>query len=190
MLTLLRGLTDGSYDGWTPRAFDLYRLQSDTIIYVGKDGAVSSVSGHRGPGTKAGEKIATPQPQVTVPPVSQGDEQLSTEFHGAIDVEPAQPNIFSPINFLANSTSFSFRTPVSDRVRDEGFDRPPRLDGNDPSLLSTEFIVYNDLMTDIGGTARFFDQDSRNSALFGSIPPGDTGSVQGIGFQTPSMMYE
>jgi hypothetical protein len=195
LLRVLRGLADGSYDGWVPKVEDLYRLQFETVTYIDKDGVVSSTGEHGRPSTRAGAKIMDPPPQMAVPPTKQGIEQLNTEYNGATGVERSQPSGFSPIDFLANSTSFSFGTPVSSRAKYEGSDKPPKLDGSDTSsLLSMEFMIYNDLMTDIGGTASFFDRGFRDSVLFGSTPtpppaPEDTGSVQGVEFQSPSTMY-
>ena len=184
-------MANGSYDGWTPRALDLYRLQFETLISIDKDGIISSAGGPGRPSTRASSKITDPPPQTTIPPTEQGAGQLNTECNGTTVVEPTQLNGFSPIDFLANSTSFPPRAPVSDQVKCEGSDQPPELDENDaPSLLSMEFMVYNDLMTDIGGTARFFDKNFRNSVLFEPTPPEDTGFVQGMGFQTPGTVYE
>jgi hypothetical protein len=196
MLRVLRGLADGSYSGWTPRVEDLCRLQLEAVMYIDKDGFVSSTSGHGKPNTRVSAKTTGPPPRMTAPPTKQGAEQLSAEQNGTTGVEPGRPDAFSPIDFLATSMGFSFGTPVSSPAKGEGSHQPlPNLDGNGTSsLLSMEFVMYNDLMTDIGGSASFFDQGIRDSVLFGSTPTPlsaseDTGSVQGMGFQSPDTMY-
>jgi len=187
-------LADGSYSGSIPRASDLY-LQSETVVYIDKDGVASSTDGHGRPSTRAGAKItSSPQATVPLPPAKRGDERLDTEYDEPIGVDPPQPDVFSPIDFLANSTGFPFGIPVPDQAQGKGPDQLPRFDRNDASsLLSMELMIYDDLMTDIGGTARFFDQDFRNSVLFGPTPPppafGDTGPIQDTGVQTPNQMY-
>jgi hypothetical protein len=194
-LRVLRGLADGSYDEWIRGVEDLCRLRFETFIYIDRDGVVSSTGGHGMPDPRASAKTTDPQGQIAVPPTKQGAEQLNTEPKVTGGAGHTQRNEFSPIDFLANSTSFSFGTPVSSLARDEPLGQPPKLDGSDmSSLLPMEFIMYNDLMTDIGGTTRFFDQDFRSSVLFGSAPaPPVTmegvGSVQGREFQTSGTMY-
>ena len=194
VLRALRRLADGSYSGSMPRALDLYQLQFETVVCVDKDGVASSTGGHGRSSTRAGAKVTSSPPQTTVPPTRGGVERLNTECNGATGVGSTQPDGFSPIDFLANSTGFSFGIPVPNQTNDKGPDQLPTFDENDSSsLLSMEFMIYDDLVADIGGTARFFDQDFRNSVLFGSTPPppvsGDAGSAQGIGIQTPSQMY-
>lgn len=188
-------MADGSYDGWTPRVEDLYRLQFEAIIYIDKDGVVSSTDGHGRPSPRASVKVTDPQGQINVPPTKQGVEQLNTEPNVTSDIGPIQRNEFSPIDFLASSTSFSFGIPGLSLAKDEPSGQPPELDGNDmSSLLPMELMMYSDLMTDIGGATGFFDQDFRSSVLFGSTPTPpvtteDAGSVQGGEFQTPSTIY-
>lgn len=191
MLRVLRGVADG----WTPGVEDLCRLQLEAVVYIDKDGFVSSTSGHGKPNTRVSAKITDPPPRMAAPPTKQSAEQLSDEQNGTTGVEPTRPDAFSPIDFLANSMGFSFGNPVSSQAKGEGSHQPPNFDGNGTSsLLSMEFMMYNDLMTDIGGSASFFDRGIRDSVLFGSIPTPlsaseDTGSVQGMGFQSPDMMY-
>ncbi|KAF9643134.1 hypothetical protein BDM02DRAFT_3192157 [Thelephora ganbajun] len=195
ILRVLRGLAGGSYGGWIPRVEDLYRLQSEAVMYIDRDGVASSLSGHGRPSTRAGTKITNPLVQTTVPTTNQGAEKLNNEHKGTSGTGPIQPDGFSSIDFLANSTSFSFGTPVSSLAKDEESGRPHKLDRNDMSLFPMELMMYNDLMMDIGGTTRFFDQDFRNSILFGSIPTPppateDTRSVQDTEFRGPNTMYE
>ena len=170
-LRVLRGLADGSYDGWIPRVGDLYRLQFDTVMYIDRDGVVSSTGRHGRPSTRASAKITDPQGQITTPPTKQGVEQLNIEPNVTNGIGPIQRNEISPIDFLANSTSFSFGIPISSLAKDELSGQSSKLDGNEmPSFLPMEFMMYNDLITDIGGTTRFFDQDFRSPVLFGSTP--------------------
>ena len=194
VLKVLRGLADGSYSGPTPRASDLYRHQFEIAVGIDKNGVASSVGGHGRPSTCAEATITNSPPQTTVQPTKRGVERLNAEYNGPVSVDPAQSDIFSPIDFLASSTGFSFGIPAPIQAKDKGPDQLPRFDGNDASsLLSMELMIYDDLMTDIGGTAKFFDQDFRNSVLFGSTPPppalGDVGSIHDTGIQTPSQMY-
>ena len=194
ILRVLRGLADGSYIGSTPRASDLFRHQFETVVYIDKDGVASSTGGRGRPNTRAGAKFTNSPPQTTVPPTKRGDGQLNTGYNGPTGIRPPQPDVFSPIDFLTNSTGFPFGIPIQDQAQGKVPDQPPKFDGNDTSpLLSMELMIYDDLMTDIGGTARFFDQDFQNSVLFGPTPPppapGDNGSVQHVRFQTPNQMY-
>ena len=161
-------------------------------MYIDKNGVASPIGGHGKSSTRAGANITSSPPQTTVPPAKRGDEPPNTEYDGPTGAGPPQSDVFSPIDFLAHSRGFSFGIPVPDQTQGKEPDQPPKFDGNDTSsLLSMELMIYDDLMTDIGGTARFFDQDFRNSVLFGPPPPvlGDNGSVQDIRVQTPSQMY-
>ena len=182
-LRILRGLADGSYDGWIPRVEDLYRLQLETTIYVDKDGIVSSTGRDEKPSSWAGAKTTDPRVQITVPPTGQDVEQLNTGRSVTSGIGVVRQDGFSPIEFLANSTSFFFGTPVSSLAKEDASGQPFGLDGNGmSSLLPMDLMVYNEFMTDIGGSMGFFDEDFRNSVLFGSPPiPSlamkDTGSV-------------
>lgn len=174
ILRVLRGLTDGSYEGWIPRAEDLYRLQFEKVVYVDKDGVVSPTDGHGGPSPQAGTNFMDPS--------AQGMEQPNTKWDAKSGTEPILRDGFSPIDFLANSMLFPFGTSMSSK-EESGW--PPKLEGNGTSsLLPMELMIYNDLMTDIGGTARFSDQDFLNPPLPGSTPTPsvtmeNTGPVQG-----------
>ena len=179
-------MADGSYAGCIPRVERLYQLQFETVTCIDRDGVVSSSGRYGGPSTRAGAKTADSPVQITVPPARQGVEQLNAERNGTSGIKPNRQKGLSPIDFLANSTSFSFGTPTSSLAKGDGSGQPSNFDRNDMTpLFPIEFMMYNDLMTDIGETARFFDQDSRNPILFGSIPTPspameDPGSVQGM----------
>lgn len=190
-IRVLRGLADRSYGGLIPTAEDLYRLQLETVLCVDRDGVASSTGKYEGPSPRDGTNVTDPQAHTTVPLTKQGVEQLITEPNGTSGATPTQQNGFSPIDFLANSTGFSFGTPISSLNKDEGLGHPPKLDGNDTSLLPKELMMYNDFMTDIGETARFFDHELRNSALFVSVPTSqsDSGFVQGVELQMPNTIY-
>lgn len=163
-------------------------------MYIDKNGVISSTGRLGRSSFRANTEFTDPQGRTTVPPTKQGVEQMNTEPNATSGTGPTQGNGFSAIDFLANSTSFSSGTPISSLARGGLSGQPPKLDGNDMSLLPMEFMMYNNLMTDIRGTTGFFDQDFRSSVLFGStpVPPvtvENVGSVRGREFQAPSTMH-
>lgn len=182
LIRALRGLADGSYNGWTPRVEDLYRLQNEAVTYVDKDGFAASPAKHKGSSARTSE-IVDNLAQITVPPAKPRCEQLSTEYNGTETIEPIQPNVFPPMSFLVDSTSSPFGTPASTMATDYGLDRPP--DTNDElQVPSTAFMTYDDLMMDIGRSTRLFEEDFLNSILFGPTPMPlamDTGPIEGVG---------
>jgi len=193
-LRVLRGLTDGSSDGRVPRAEDLCRVRFDAVVYIDKNGVISPIGRLGRSSFRASAEFTDPQGRTTVPPTKQGVERLNTEPNVISGTGPTRGNGFSPIDFLANSTSFSFVTPISSLARGGPSSQPPKLDGNDMSLPPMELMMYDNLMTDIRRTTRFFDQEFRSSALFGSTPAPpvtmeDVRSVRGREFQAPSTMY-
>lgn len=189
LIRVLRGLADGSYGGWIPRAEDLYRLQNEAVMYVDRHGFASAPPGHEGPWTRTVDPLG----QAITSPVKLRREQQSTEYSGTNGVEPTQLNEHSPMDFLAGSTGFSFGTPVSTLVNDGGLGQPPGLNPNDdPPVPWTEFMTYNDFLMDIGRTARFFEEDFLNSVLFELTPPpfamNDASPVQSVGSQAPKLV--
>lgn len=184
LLKVIRGLADGSSGGWVPRAEDLYRLQIEAVMYIDKDGFASPPTGLR---TRTGMKIVDPLAQATVSPTEPGHEQLSNEGDGIGDVRPTLPDVFSPVDLLARSTGLAFGSPASP-LAEEGLDQPTGINGNnEPPALPIELMMYNDLMMDIGGPVRFFEQDWLNSVLFGStLAMEDPGSAQGTEVQLPT----
>jgi hypothetical protein len=123
------------------------------------------------PSTRIGTNTTGSPVQTTVPSTRQGFEQPTTGSNGTSGTEPTQTKQFSPLDFLANSASFSLGIPASTLTEHEGLDQLPRPDGNSrSSVLPMELMIYNDFMTDIEGTARFFEQDFLNSILFEATP--------------------
>lgn len=66
--------------------------------------------------------------------------------------------------------------------------------GDFSPILPMELMIYNDLMTDIGGTARVLGQEFQDSVLFGPTPTSSPIPVgqhpdQGPGLQPPSTVY-
>jgi len=184
ILRTLRGLNDGSYEGWTPSIEDLYRLQHENVVYIDKDGVVSPTGTHGGPRPRAGTNLTDLSARAA--------EQQNTECNVTSGTGPIRRDGFSIIDFLANSTIFPFGTPISSLDTK----RPawsPELDGNGASpLLPMELMIYNDLMTDTGETTGIFDQDFLNPASSGSTPtPSVTMENTGIVQDDPklSAMY-
>lgn len=164
---MLRELANGSYGGWNPRAEDLYRLQTEAVTYVDRNGFACP---SEGPNTRTGTKIVDPLAQM---------EQLNTEYNGTRGIEPTHSNGFSPINFFAGSAGFPFGIPSSTPTKNDESGQPPA-----PSM---EFMLYNDFMMDVGSSARFFEEDLLNSIFFPSTPlplaTEDTRLVHNMEFQ-------
>jgi hypothetical protein len=121
-----------------------------------------------------------------------------------------QPEDLPPTDFFVNSPSFSDSSTTSSP---SGFNGPGGMNtangingisggmngtriagGDSSSMLPIELMIYNDLMTDIGGTARFLGQEFQDSVLFGPTPtssPAPVGQQPGQGPvpQSPSTMY-
>ena len=121
-----------------------------------------------------------------------------------------QPGDLPPAGFFMNSPSFTdspttstpsgFSGPGSPDMtnRTDGINggiNGARIAGGDSSsMLPMELMIYNDLMTDIEGTARFLGQEFQDSILFGPTPtlsPTSAGQYpnQGSVPQSPSTMY-
>ena len=161
-------MSDGSHGGWIPRVEDLFRLEFETIVYVGRDGVASSMDQYGKPVPWAGTKIVDPQTGMTIPSTETVTEQLDTTGYNMLSgIGPMRQNRFSPMGFLGNPTSFSLGIQVTSLDKDETLGQP--LDMS--SLLRTELAMYNNLMMDIGEATRFFDQEEiQNAPLSGSTP--------------------
>ena len=179
LVGIIRGLASGSHDGWTPKVEDLYQLQIKTMMYVDKDGFASSLNGYGKLRARAGAGIVDPPAKTIVPFTRQGEPDA--EYNLATDIEPNQPNRFSPIDFLTNSMGFSFAAPASTLAKDEELDRFRDSDRNgQPLVLPMDFMIYNDFMMDIGDTARLFERDFLNSVLLESTPAGGNEDVKHV----------
>ena len=120
------------------------------------------------------------------------------------------PGELPPTDFFMNSPNFSdgsVTSSLSGFSESSGTSRTngtsgfysevngPYITGGDSSsMLPIQLMIYNDLMTDIEGTARFLGQEFQDSVLFGSAPASTPASVgqypgQGPRPQSPSMMY-
>lgn len=218
ILRALRAMTDGPYMGWKPTTDDWYRIRFGSVLYVDKDGLLSSIETNRGarPKFRASgkhDKDAQPPPsdprRQTYPmggPMGNDDPGALRQMFG-IGGAAGQPEDLPPADFYMNSPSFSDSSATSspsefggptgtDEIHGiSGGINEARIKGGDSSsMLPMELMIYNDLMMDIGGTARFLGQEFQDSVLFGSTPtssPVPAGQCPGQGPkpQLPNSMY-
>ena len=220
ILRILRAMTDGPYAGWKPSPEDWYRIKFGTVLYVDKDGHLSSMEtnnqAHRKFRPNDEFTQDTPSPtsesrQKTYPmggPMGNDDPGALRQMLGmGGTIQPGDP---PSTDFFVNSPSSSDSSVMSSS---SGFSGPSGTNGmkgtneigggmngtyvtggDSSSVLPIELMIYNDLMTDIEGTARFLGQEFQDSVLFGPastsspIPVGQYPG-QGPGSQSPSRMY-
>lgn len=215
-------MVDGPYTGWKPTPHDWYRIKFGEVLYVDKDGLLSSVENNRGayPKFRANERYKdhsspTSESRQKTRPTggSMGNDDPGAlrqmlEMGGPTGYGAIQPGDLPPADFFVDSPGFSdspaISTPsglsgpgspdMTSRTNgiSEGINGARVLGGDSSSMLPMELMIYNDLMTDIGGTARFLGQEFQDSVLFGptaTSSPTPVGQYQSHGPQSPSTMY-
>jgi len=217
-------MIDGPYTGWKPASEDWYRIKFGIVLYVDKDGLVSSTETDHGASPKF---RADGHNQDAPPPASEShrktysmgrlmgndDPGALRQMHrmsGPAGYGAIQPGDLPPTDFFVDSPSFygssvmsspsGFKDPGGEN-RTNGIDgvnggiNGAHIAGGDSSsMLPMELMIYNDLMMDIEGTARFLGQEFQDSVLFGPSPvssPAPEGQYpdQGPGSQPPSTVY-
>ena len=215
-------MIEGPHAGWKPTVEDWYRIKFGRVLYVDKEGLLSPRETGRGAHPKpqtngehndlssstseSGRETNT----MRRPAENDDPETIRQIFsmggpagYGAIrpgDLPPA--NIFMrPPSFSessATSTPPGFSEPGGpDTSRIKGLSsgiNGAHVGGGTSPVLPIELMIYNDLMTDIGGTARVLGQEFQDSVLFGptpasSPPPAGQYPNQLPGSQPPSTMH-
>ena len=211
-------MIEGPYTGWKPTPQDWYQIQFG-VLYVDKDGFLSPMETNREayPKSRANEgskdrlSPTSESHGETYPmggPMGNDDPEAFRQMlamgwptgYGAI-----QPGDLPSTDFFMNSsdspaacTSSGSTEPSGPNMIDGingGINGARTAGGGFSPILPMELMIYNDLMTDIGGTARVLGQEFRDSVLFGPTPtsspiPAGQHSDQGPGPQPPSTMYE
>jgi len=217
-------MIDGPHKGWKPTPEDWYRIKFGRVIYVDKDGLSSSAGtdrrGH--PKLRTDDRYGqdgsshTSEPYRETHPIrgpteSDGSETLRQmlEAGGLAGYREIQPGDLSPAYSLANSSSFSDRSAMSSPLGSSGLSETngrnvldgisegvnwAHIMGDSSSVLPMGLMIYNDLITDIEGTARFLGHEFQNSVLFGPTPtssPAPAGLYpdQSPWQQSPNTMY-
>jgi len=207
-------MIDGPYTGWKPAPDDWYRIKFGVVLYVDKDGLLSSSETNHGayPKFRADDGYDQDAPPPTSEsyqqtyPMGNDDPGTLRQVHmmgGPAGYGAIQPGDLPPTDFFANSPSFygssamsspsGFKIPGGENSTN-GIDGAHITGGDSSSMLPMELMIYNDLMTDIGGTARFLGHEFQDSVLFGPSPtssPVPEGQYpgQGPGSQPSSIMY-
>jgi len=220
-------MVDGPYQGWKPTFEDWCRIKFESILYVDKDGLLSSTEINRTayPKFRAndGYNRDTSSPtsesrRETYPmggPMGNKDPGVLRQMlgmGGPVGYGAIQPGDLLPADFFVNSPSFSensvppsssgFSSPVGMNMNrtnrtngiGEGINGSHITGGDSSSMLPMELMIYNDLMTDIEGTARFLGRGFQDSFLFGPTPTSSPVPVgqhpyQDPGPQPPGAMY-
>lgn len=213
-------MIDGPYPGWKPTPEDWYQTKFESVLYVDKDGLLSPMETNRGPYPKS----QTNEGYKDYPPPtseSRGETYLMRGLMGSDDPEALRqmfamggptgygairPGDLPSTDFM-NSPSSPATSTSSGSSEPGGPDVTNRINGTNGNIngarttggsfspiLPMELMIYNDLMTDIGGTARVLGQEFRDSVLFGRTPtpsptPADQHPDQDPGPQPPSTMY-
>jgi len=207
ILKILRAMIDGPYKGWKPTPEDWYRIKFGRVLYVDKDGLSSSVENGRGghpelrtnDGYNQDGLSPTSYPHRATHPMGGltggGDSgtlrQQTLENDGSAGYGALQPWDLPPADSFTNSPSYSDSSGETNGRN--GIDGA-RITGDSSSVLPMELMIYNDLITDIEGTARFLGHEFQNSVLFGPTPtssPASAGPSQGQNpwLQSPDTMY-
>jgi len=221
-LRVLRAIIDGPYTGWKPTPQDWYRIGFGRVICVDKDGLVSPMETNSGAYPKFGVNEGyKDHPSLTSE--SRGETHPMGGSMGNDDHEALQhmfamgrptgygairPGDLPPADFFTGAPSFSdspatFTSSESDEPSSSDTNRVDRINGGTNGariagdfspILPMGLMIYNDLMTDIEGTARVLGQEFRESVLFGSTPtsfptPAVQPPDQGPEPQPPSTMY-
>jgi len=211
-------MIDGPYKGWKPTPEDWYRIKFGRVRYVDKDGLSSSVeTDRRGyPKLRTDDRYyqdgssPTSETYRETHPMrgsteSDGSKTLRQMLGagGLAGYMEIQPGGLSPADSL-NSPNFSDGSVMSSPLGSSGLGETNgrnEIDGiggganggcimgDSSSVLPMELMIYNDLITDIEGTARFLGHEFQNSVLFSSTPtssPTPAGLYPG---QSPNTMY-
>lgn len=192
-------MIDGPYTNWKPTVEEWYRIKFGSVLYVDKEGFLSSAEKDHGAPAKPRtdeehndlsslisesrrETHATRRPAENVDPET-FRQMLS--MGGPAGYGAIRPGDLPPANLFMNSPSFSDSSATS---TPSGFSEPGGPDttnriqgvgrgangaqvvGGTSPILPMELMIYNDLMTDIGGTARVLGQEFQDSVLFGPTP--------------------
>ena len=215
-------MVDGPYKGWKPTPEDWYRIKFGRVLYVDKDGLSSSAAidrrGH--PKLRTGGRYnhdgssPTSEPDREThamggPTESDDSETLRQMLGTGGPAREIQPEGLSPADSFVNFHDFSDRSVMSSPLESSGSGETnerngidgisrgingERVMGDSSSVLPMELMIYNDLITDIEGTARFLGHEFQNSILFGATPtssPASAGLYPGDGpwQQSPNTMY-
>lgn len=208
-------MTDGPYTGWKPTPDDWYRIKFGIVLFVDRDGLLSSLETNRGARQKL--RVNDGYDRDASSPNSESGRQtypmggpMGNDDHGALrqmlgmgrsaGYTGIQPGDLPPTDFFMNSPSFSDSSVMSsppgfgEQDGQDGTNGQYITRGDSSSVLPIQLMIYNDLMTDIEGTARFLGQEFQNSVLFGTTPTSPSATVgqhpgQGLGSQPPSTMY-
>lgn len=171
LLRIIRGLTEGSHDGWHPNVEDIYRLQVEAVMHVDKEGFASFPTECEKPVDQTGARILTPPARISSLSATQGCERPSTESNDTDTIEVTQPDLLSPIDLLTNAAGFSFGVPASTMTKGREPTKQSDLEGiGEPFVFPMELMMYNDFMMEMGDTGRFFGKDFQDSVLYESAP--------------------
>ncbi|KAF9778891.1 fungal-specific transcription factor domain-containing protein [Thelephora terrestris] len=211
ILGVLRATIDGPYMGWKPTFEDWDRMKACLVFYVDKDGLISSAENGRGAHRtfqdkdEYGDRNASfNSPGKTYPlerprgNTDSGAPRPTFRADGPAGYGAIQPGDLPPAVFFANNPGLCESSAM---LSSSGYSSPDetngingrRMTGDPSSILPMGLMIYNDLMMDIDGTARFLGQDFQDSVLFSSpstpsSPPAGYHPDQGSGPQLPSTM--
>jgi len=214
-------MIDGPYKGWKPTPEDWYRIKFGRVLYVDKDGIPSSTGiDRRGFPTdeRYNQDVSSPTSEpyqethpTAGPTEGDGSETLRQMLGagGLAGYRGIQPGGPPQADSFVNSLSFSDGPVTSSPLGSSGLGETngrkvidgisggidgARITGDSSSVLPMELMIYNDLITDIEGTARFLGHEFQNSVLFGPTPtssPAPAGLYPGQSpwQQSPNTMY-
>lgn len=206
-------MIDGPYMGWKPTIEDWNRIKVGSVLYVDKDGFLSPTEiNPKSQGNDGNDQDASCR---TTPEFYRGPCPLRDDDPGAFRQTarmdgPAgygaiQPGDLPPADFFANHPYFHDGSEMSSpsdfsspREGSEGIGTAEAGEGingthimEDPSsALPMGLMIYNDLMMDIEGTARFLGQEFQDSVLFGPTSTHASQHLdQGPEFQSPNTTH-
>ncbi|KAF9646993.1 hypothetical protein BDM02DRAFT_2830777 [Thelephora ganbajun] len=220
ILKTLRAMIDGPNTGRKPTPEDWERTKFGAVLYVDKDGFLSPTpETDRGTHLKFrtddgyNQEASLPTPESYRKTYPMGSS-VGNDDPGAIRQVPGmdepvgygaiQPGDLPPPDLFSNPSNIYDRSVMSgfswlgDTNNTNGIngviggDHGVHIEGDSSSMLPMELMIYNDLMTDIKGTAKFLGQEFQDSILFGPTPsssPTPAGQHPDRGPEPPSTMY-
>lgn len=202
ILRVLRAMVDGPYVGWRPTIEDWDRIKVCSVIYVDEDGFLSRTEtkpkfrGNSGHSQDASPRIPELH-RTTYPfggPTESADPGALRKTTGSAGYGAIQPGDLPPAGFFVKNPHFrdgSGMPSPSELSSPSETSETIGLTEDSSSALPMGLMIYNDLMMDIGGTARFLGQEFHDSVLFGPTPtPSDRYSDRGPELQPPNAPYE
>lgn len=189
ILRVMRAMIDGPYVGWKPTIEDWNRIKVGSVLYVDKDGFLSptetnlkfrSHQDYDQDASSHGPRFDRKRYPLggSMKGADLGAFRQAARMDGPVGYGAFQPGDMPPADFFANHPSFHGDSGLSSSSefsspgeKDQAIEVIGSVEGartteNSSSILPMGLMIYNDLMMDIEGTARFLGQEFQDPVLF------------------------